>query len=35
MALKLLETARIEYERGVGIIPLDDDEIYENYAAVG
>ena len=31
---RLLETARVEYERGVGILPLDDDEIYENYAAV-
>src|SRR6059058_1496309 len=31
---RLLETARVEYERGVGILPLDDDEVYENYAAV-
>ena len=31
---RLLETARLEYERGVGILPLDDDEVYENYAAV-
>ena len=30
----LLETARTEYERGAGILPLDDDEMYENYAAV-
>ncbi len=32
---RLLETARTEYERGVGIVSLDDEEIYENYAAVG
>jgi WhiB family redox-sensing transcriptional regulator len=25
---------RVEYERGVGILPLDDDEVYENYLAV-
>ncbi|MFF3328900.1 transcriptional regulator WblA [Streptomyces sp. NPDC002888] len=31
---RLLETARTEYERGVGILPLDSDEVYENYAAV-
>src|SRR5438876_10289382 len=31
---RLLETARLEYERGVGILPLGDDEVYENYAAV-
>ena len=31
---RLLETARTEYERGCGVLPLDDDEIYENYAAV-
>ncbi|MBB3078228.1 WhiB family redox-sensing transcriptional regulator [Streptomyces violarus] len=31
---RLLETARSEYERGTGVVSLDDDEIYENYAAV-
>jgi WhiB family redox-sensing transcriptional regulator len=31
---RLLETARSEYERGCGVVPLDDDEVYENYAAV-
>jgi WhiB family transcriptional regulator, redox-sensing transcriptional regulator len=31
---RLLETARSEYERGTGIVPLDSDEVYENYAAV-
>lgn len=34
---RLLETARTEYERSAGILPvgLDDDETYETYAAVG
>ncbi|KAF3463148.1 hypothetical protein GL259_21380 [Streptomyces sp. Tu 3180] len=32
---RLLETARTEYERGTGVVPLDDDEVYESYAAVG
>ncbi|MEU3736883.1 MULTISPECIES: WhiB family transcriptional regulator [unclassified Streptomyces] len=33
----LLETARSEYERGAGLLPVDleDDETYESYAAVG
>jgi WhiB family redox-sensing transcriptional regulator len=31
---RLLETARTEYERGAGLVPLDDDQVYENYAAV-
>src|SRR5690242_958104 len=31
---RLLETARLEYERGVGLVPLDDDQVYEDYAAV-
>ncbi|MHC3394870.1 WhiB family transcriptional regulator, partial [Streptomyces lavendulocolor] len=32
-----LETARTEYERSAGILPvaLDVDETYETYAAVG
>jgi WhiB family redox-sensing transcriptional regulator len=36
---RLLETARSEYERSTGILPvaigLDDDELHETYAAVG
>lgn len=34
---RLLETARTEYERSAGILPvgLDDDETYETYAAAG
>jgi DNA-binding transcriptional MocR family regulator len=32
---RLLETARTEYERGAGILPLDEEEVYENYLAVG
>ncbi|MCX4665498.1 MULTISPECIES: WhiB family transcriptional regulator [Streptomyces] len=34
---RLLETARSEYERGAGLLPVDleDDETYESYAAVG
>jgi WhiB family transcriptional regulator, redox-sensing transcriptional regulator len=34
---RLLETARTEYERSAGILPVDleDDETYEAYAAVG
>nr|EIF91401.1 regulatory protein [Streptomyces tsukubensis NRRL18488] len=34
---RLLETARTEYERGAGMLPvgLDDDETYAAYAAVG
>lgn len=39
LAAKLLETARSEYERSTGILPvaigLDDDELHETYAAVG
>ncbi|MCX4827840.1 WhiB family transcriptional regulator [Streptomyces sp. NBC_00006] len=33
----LLETARTEYERGAGLLPveLENDETYERYAAVG
>ncbi len=32
-----LETARTEYERGAGLLPvaMDDDATYEEYAAVG
>jgi WhiB family redox-sensing transcriptional regulator len=30
----LLETARTEYERSTGVLPLDDEE-YDDYAAVG
>ncbi len=34
---RLLETARTEYERSAGVLPvaLNDDETYETYAAVG
>jgi len=32
---RLLETARTEYERGAGLLPLDEEEVYERYAAVG
>jgi WhiB family transcriptional regulator, redox-sensing transcriptional regulator len=32
---RLLETARTEYERGAGILPLDEEEVYANYLAVG
>jgi WhiB family redox-sensing transcriptional regulator len=34
---RLLETARTEYERGAGLLPvdIDDDATYERYAAVG
>ena len=33
----LLETARTEYERGAGLLPveLENDETYERFAAVG
>lgn len=32
-----LETARTEYERGAGLLPvaIEDDATYEAYAAVG
>ncbi|GHG13582.1 WhiB family transcriptional regulator [Streptomyces sp. adm13(2018)] len=34
---RLLETARTEYERGAGLLPvaIEDDATYEAYAAVG
>ncbi|AJE83390.1 WhiB-like protein A [Streptomyces albus] len=33
---RLLETARSEYERDAGLLPVgEEDEVFESYAAVG